>query len=156
MPEPFRHPTLASPLPPPTRRGLRDGGWCDLSEPLRQRTFFAPPTEGWREAPGWCCNPIIGSSSDAQRARIPRRRGGTPFSEKGVEGIRLRRFAPRFKLIAPQSGANLFDPLWGKGGRGDSSPRPRRAGKSKNAPQAQTFLSPLLVGGGRGEARVGR
>ncbi len=56
----------------------------------------APPTEGWpsEARPGWCCNPNIESISYDQRARIPRR-GGTPFSEKGVRGIRMRRFAPR-------------------------------------------------------------
>ena len=37
-----------------------------------------------------------------------------------------------------------------RGGPNPPVPRPRRAGKSKTAAKPQTFLSPLLVGGGQG------
>ncbi len=75
--------------------GSETGAGAGYRNRFNNATSFAPPTEGWREAPGWCCDPFIGSPSYVPRARIPRRRGGTPFSEKGVGGIRLRRFEPR-------------------------------------------------------------
>ncbi len=112
----------------------------------RERTGSpAPSRSGWREAPGWFRNALPGSPSDGQQARIPRPCGATPFSEKGVGGMRLRRFAPHFKNCAAKRRKTFFTPFGAKGAGGIRAPVPA-ARAILNRGEAATFFAPSSRG----------
>ena len=75
--KPLCHPTFASPLPPSYEEGALRRGRAQFFGTVPSTHLFAPPTEGWREAPGWFRLPDCLNNRTHPRPRaLPAGRGG--------------------------------------------------------------------------------
>ncbi len=153
---PVCYPTFASPLPPsyeegaPRRGRVRFSGTVATTYPVGAAALGGPHAVSFV----YRKHPLRSTGSNTP----PLRRH--PFFRKRGQGNKVAALCAAFKKIAPQRGAKPFCPLSGKGGQGDSSPRPsspvpaarenQRMRRSRNH-----FKSPLLVGGGQGGSERG-